>query len=1563
MIIFDLKKSRMSSIKTSQNTAAPDICNLKNASFTSSSTHQKEEKSETYSDVVSEFGILRADDPLSQFVEQRVKELHPDLGEEEMPRVVVLGKKGMGINALAFDNGILALTPELIEFVMYKEELDAVIMHESRHICGQHIEKVSDMENLGQLVGQLRLHEYEADTSSFIALADPRCNSNPNGALIFLERIREYETQSHAGSKEDWDLIHGRMTDRIAVLRAVKQQFELGDSGNPCSDQLQSPLTYFPEELKNSCKDLESSDYQKLKRFTQLGVDPHDPDFREFIATVDKLSQQANTLPKTEKLLNYLKVIYGVGNSESAIRMSKLPSVRLLTQRIAPYTATVINGWIKKSKLLTDTFESPRQKQLALYAMIYNKFGIDLFRQSKDESIFITALRKAVLTGETKNLVLDNSDIKNMQEVFKILKFSNPVKSAAVLSQFTKALIEHGIFDSKEDHGLDASKISKWIRAAVKIVDISKTVPDKAVTAFVSEIIPFVFSTHLDLDGDQDAVNLISSIRTLSDKNSRVQAAIAETLLIRRFDDEHHKSIISKTIENDDIKERLALINKDVIKLSSMLTASPLTDETRHLTVKLLKNLYNLPHICATNNDEDIGIFTSKDLIVLGNTRPSRAVAVLNHLAGLDVPTENAGFLADTIIAAAQIASRNQSEYEEVLTEVAVFNDETPKSNKFWNRSLKLIVDKSTSNSILIPEEINKKLPTFKESKRFRTETATLAFAVLEVEILTSPDIVHYTRHITDYLETWRTPATDFDMLENLENVFNKGLSFFNAPPKSRDELKLLYDIAYFAPDVSLRRSIQSRLLPLLIDNLDTEKALSFVFDSYPYQINYGVSLQTLTSIDQSLRTPDDFRLAEERLSDFWNEASKSASAAGKLVLADTFSNILSNLDRSEFLEAILTTSQDDSALKKLLLQGWLLIDFRSIANFTDNVLLADDQTMRDKAYEQFRSSPRNIDSNNTQTSGIYGLTTPNMALQKLYALGPLERISLLRDALIGPGGILLQKDGRNKIVDLIFSKVIDKKDKDKQLRKKLEQVGKAFIHSASSDELAELLVATLAERVLQPPAKQTSWRPQVWQMLDENERTWKGAKLTGKIFTDNQSVKADYDDDSEDLDLLNSINDKILKNKILKELTPLFLPLIGEISSGAEDEMQRNLSRLNLLSSVSDSQDQRISALDFITQVGCRLDAPGVRTFQLLAQLWNDIPPEIQQSFMNMYDARAGQSALSAWQTLGKVVPSLRNTISELGPLLGGGSIYTVFSSLVGESAREAVRVMNPNALAHVQDRIKLLRKTLAALVKVDKSYAPAEPVLDLVEEWIVSEMQDKDFAKLDPVFRQNWHGWAPEWARKEGISILIPESKITETDDTEPLIKVVRDDLISDVTNFTSAEKLDPDLRKKMAALGAQFYVAQIIGKNPLGESIVLSDISKGNAGITSDGKQMAVFDRGMYLRINMMDKLQLKSILDAKTTEAKIDAVSKLLKSFSGNEDLNEKDLKKKINDFISQKAKSADPESVIFQVMSEMFCSGVKIPLKWNLLLKNINAWKQIVTEAGFSSLQEALGFKG
>ncbi len=374
-----------------------------------------------------------------------------------------------------------------------------------------------------------------------------------------------------------------------------------------------------------------------------------------------------------------------------------------------------------------------------------------------------------------------------------------------------------------------------------------------------------------------------------------------------------------------------------------------------------------------------------------------------------------------------------------------------------------------------------------------------------------------------------------------------------------------------------------------------------------------------------------------------------------------------------------------------------------------------------------------------------------------------------------------------------------------------------------------------------------------------------------------------------------------------------------------------------------------------------------GCRFLQLLGQ-YADIPSEMREEFSKVYDRVQGQSKLTAWETIKREAPDLIGPNDEIGELIGGGSLVSVYSVKKENGDEYVLKVLYPQARYKVLEMTQWFDRALDLLIEScpgNITYRMIKySLLPDLTKWLLNDIDDERFGENDIKFRGRFNGFRPDGF---SCSIYIPKSHEPSTKYLKAEEYVPGTNLtelkIGQVTDFAAGVVSEED-RKQIVSLIVRNYLAQITDR--LG--LVHSDAHEGNFRVMPDGN-VAVLDRNLYLELDGNDRdfvkrfTSLPASLDlAGVASSKIRILLEYLVSLPENTALSGKitDLEGLINGVFSTPEKLKTLLS--FEGVSELLVllkrEGVSVPLNLTLLLKNLNALNRLSTSAGFSSLAEA-----
>jgi len=154
------------------------------------------------------------------------------------------------VNAFNYAETKIVVGASVMRWVETKEELQALLLHEYTHAKKKHLRQQRSagskdlFESYGKSIGRSRLHEYEADLRPLFTVMQKR-QLNPYGIVRLLERLSKHEDDSATvGLEQGADYAHGPTQDRALNAEGI---FHYQDLKGISTD-----LTPVPEAIRTS---------------------------------------------------------------------------------------------------------------------------------------------------------------------------------------------------------------------------------------------------------------------------------------------------------------------------------------------------------------------------------------------------------------------------------------------------------------------------------------------------------------------------------------------------------------------------------------------------------------------------------------------------------------------------------------------------------------------------------------------------------------------------------------------------------------------------------------------------------------------------------------------------------------------------------------------------------------------------------------------------------------------------------------------------------------------------------------------------------------------------------------------------------------------------------------------------------------------------------------------------------------------------------------------------------------------------------------------------------------
>ena len=323
----------------------------------------------------------------------------------------------------------------------------------------------------------------------------------------------------------------------------------------------------------------------------------------------------------------------------------------------------------------------------------------------------------------------------------------------------------------------------------------------------------------------------------------------------------------------------------------------------------------------------------------------------------------------------------------------------------------------------------------------------------------------------------------------------------------------------------------------------------------------------------------------------------------------------------------------------------------------------------------------------------------------------------------------------------------------------------------------------------------------------------------------------------------------------------------------------------------------------------------PGVRALQILPQ-YIPLTPESRTAFQSVFSSERGQMRVAAYQTIEREAPQLLAGNAQLGRRIGGESQATVYDYLGPNGEERVLKIAVPNAEYFVNQKLDLADRIVDGMLKLYPNHKELtiikEQLIPDLRQWMIGDINDERFHKLDSDFRKKWQGWKAD--KKSRYSIYVPESfdlnsKYIKYEDKVKGAKTLDQFRISKDTNFEKGTLSEKDWGEIKHLIQEQ-YKAQITSGGP-----VHSNPTAGNYMLNPDGK-LAIIDRNYYLEFTKEDFLVLAGLNSKLTRGFALNSFIGRMVKETGKNELNVGDLVKKCSEIISNAEKEGRTADVAF-----------------------------------------------
>lgn len=707
--------------------------------------------------------------------------------------------------------------------------------------------------------------------------------------------------------------------------------------------------------------------------------------------------------------------------------------------------------------------------------------------------------------------------------------------------------------------------------------------------------------------------------------------------------------------------------------------------------------------------------------------------------------------------------------------------------------------------------------------------------------------------------------------------------------------------------------------------------------------------------IEEKARTPEDFELLSEMVESLYiNALADNKGILGYASIADSIAipfydaqkrtlqtvghkvSIVNGLQGSRLLSALLSSGQDEAALKLYAAEHWWLKqrkDYSKSADYTD-IFTAED-------YLHYRHPGKearlNYWLNHAYPKDAYAPFDENLG--NMYLSVDAARFFAIRKLLLTePNGVLMKQAESAVLVDALMQSWLatEKDTEDGQVLRDLlldlvtkNDAPTSYLH----------IGPMLQDMILRPPQKPSD--------LEEATRVIAADLVNALVETRRlrQAEPRDYANIHTRIHRLFTAN--------------------GQAARSKTDNEAAFKQQLLTLMDATDTQSapQKLSTIAFAALAGKKSGALGVKMLQLAGQYF-DLTPEDLQEFEGIYDDMKGQTRLQAYNTLKReatdhpALAGLFNNIRELGPRIGGGSLFTVYKVHMKDGTQTAVGIKNPNAEYRIARLAEFASTGLESTIQKHPANTTMQLMSSLLDDacqWVKDELDDPHFATKDAVFKQENNTKTGNGFQKGNARYDLTAPVAHRTDS-----QWVRSEAFVEGTNLTGlkistaptdipAGVIHEEDFKQVASVLTRNYVYQVMKG-----SYAHSDIHAGNFRITEDNSQIVIFDRHNLIPMHDALRQTLRSAFGAiMMGDLKSAALTIALHAAPDNTDA---DALKATVDSIADA--SEDPSQLVTNMILTLKREGIPVPLDLSLLLRNFMSVSLLSKQAGFANIAES-----
>ncbi|MCA9401068.1 MAG: M48 family metalloprotease, partial [Candidatus Omnitrophica bacterium] len=1045
--------------------------------------------SEHYLFLQAQFGFLPQNHEAVQFVEERLQRIMPGIPFEDLPDVRILARKGYGINAWVYPNGLVIVTPELLEFIEYAEELDGVLLHELNHTSRQHFEimrKNAKGSSILKYIGFNRYAEYEADIMAFYQMQERDRETTPQGYIRFMEHLRDYMEgfkKNDPTQNIHWDMAHGNLSDRILKLKMMSRALDMLN--------LEQELTLFPKNIASQLNKLSSGG--KLNKIFDRSRFYGGTKTENWLEEMDEMFTNANWSFYQMVLKSYYQEF--VEFEEQNVKLQQF-NKRILKK--------IIQEW-------KDGFERNFQhidgalKKFVQAILLESGAEIPVISDPKnpifDHLPELKEFTKAVKYDGSKRLIPKITKLIPQLLKVETMQLSHQSLSNLVSTSVYQAFYENMEYEDQTTDEIDLDQLFEDVTALIIALDhftsqrgftpighSAQFSLSESWLGVISVVLLSLEDLHMN-EKFKDVKRSAEKILFNIDTTTRAKLfSIKKNYTLNSEVFSHLKTFFPLTFQSSSVENELKESwNPQMIfnLLKEKKELDELIQETEKLKrgqqEKIIRNLEKMAEIISDLPDK----FNDEN-----GEEVSRSEFITRVLVGVYFANRT------LYVQWVQRVTKTEAEYVKALNLnkhyfYNITEDEELESYTLenLNQLADLIAFPGGQENLFGLSQID----DVDYRLENQPEWQQIAFVLLAKKLKNITQDNMYVKTIQGFLQRWPVASSTimddrgikesgndyyqyFDYAKR--EVINHFIKIIEDAKKSKNNSQtvtnLIYILSLLVGNLTLQRPLQEYILKDMLSEADFNEMYQTVFENFSAQGVKGGG-ETLVSLDQKAESAEQM----DKITQTWEtmrsrKVTNPMDTIGSAVIADgMFEYFLDRIEPLNLLISLLESKNDDYNLTVYLINSWwktyssLLMSHlvSSIYDlYYDNTDISMDEFLEKMNEMNFAELSEKLFNHDSPWRSIVSITKIR---DTIYRLGAIGRAFIVRKLLTGKNGILHKPEKRAELFEYLFSNNISRDD---DLYGLMRQVYSAVFETATADELYLMIHKIIETQIAYAP-------------------------------------------------------------------------------------------------------------------------------------------------------------------------------------------------------------------------------------------------------------------------------------------------------------------------------------------------------------------------------------------------------------------------------------------------------------------------------------------------------------